>query len=90
MRLGLLGSGNVAQALATAWATAGHDVVMGSRRPKGRTAPGIPVTGGVCARRPSTVRYSSTPPPGRCPWRYWPRSARRRRLGNHSSTSASV
>ncbi|MFC8128201.1 NADPH-dependent F420 reductase [Streptomyces sp. NPDC057302] len=36
MRIGLLGTGNVARALATGWAAAGHDVVLGSRTPKER------------------------------------------------------
>ncbi|MCX5339113.1 NADPH-dependent F420 reductase [Streptomyces atratus] len=61
MRMGLLGSGNVAQALATAWATAGHDVVMGSRRPKDRTAPGIPVTGPREAAEHGEVLVNATP-----------------------------
>ncbi|MEV7568473.1 NADPH-dependent F420 reductase [Streptomyces tanashiensis] len=33
MRIGILGTGQVGQALASAWARAGHDVVVGSRRP---------------------------------------------------------
>ncbi|MEU1862744.1 NADPH-dependent F420 reductase [Streptomyces gardneri] len=33
MRIGILGTGNVGQALAAAWLRAGHDVVLGSRRP---------------------------------------------------------
>ncbi|MFB7234181.1 NADPH-dependent F420 reductase [Streptomyces sp. NPDC056269] len=33
MRIGILGTGNVGQALASAWARTGHDVVLGSRRP---------------------------------------------------------
>ncbi|MFE6164164.1 NADPH-dependent F420 reductase [Streptomyces sp. NPDC056486] len=36
MRIGLLGTGNVARALATGWQAAGHDVVLGSRHPKER------------------------------------------------------
>ncbi|MEU6681261.1 NAD(P)-binding domain-containing protein [Streptomyces sp. NPDC046925] len=36
MRIGLLGTGNVARALATGWQVAGHDVVLGSRSPKER------------------------------------------------------
>lgn len=34
MRIGLLGTGHVAQALAAGWARAGHDIVLGSRRPE--------------------------------------------------------
>lgn len=33
MRIGILGTGNVGRALAAAWLRAGHDVVLGSRRP---------------------------------------------------------
>ncbi|GGV53439.1 NADP oxidoreductase [Streptomyces longisporoflavus] len=36
MRIGLLGTGNVARALAAGWQAAGHDVVLGSRAPKER------------------------------------------------------
>ncbi|MEU8561904.1 NAD(P)-binding domain-containing protein [Streptomyces cyaneofuscatus] len=37
MRIGLLGTGNVARALAHGWRAAGHDVLLGSRHPKERT-----------------------------------------------------
>ncbi|MFE1551693.1 NADPH-dependent F420 reductase [Streptomyces sp. NPDC058718] len=33
MRIGILGTGNVGRALAAGWLRAGHDVVLGSRRP---------------------------------------------------------
>ncbi|WP_433546607.1 NADPH-dependent F420 reductase [Streptomyces sp. CA-294286] len=33
MRIGILGTGNVARALATGWARTGHEVVLGSRDP---------------------------------------------------------
>ena len=33
MKIGILGTGNVGRALAVRWAGAGHDVVLGSRRP---------------------------------------------------------
>ncbi|MFF8840749.1 NADPH-dependent F420 reductase [Streptomyces sp. NPDC015130] len=33
MRIGILGTGNVGKTLAAAWLRAGHDVVLGSRRP---------------------------------------------------------
>lgn len=45
MRIGLLGTGNVARALADGWSAAGHDVLLGSRRPKERTGLGLPVAG---------------------------------------------
>ncbi|RST12391.1 oxidoreductase [Streptomyces sp. WAC05374] len=37
MRIGILGTGNVARTLARGWSAAGHDVVLGSREPKDRT-----------------------------------------------------
>ncbi|KUM68185.1 NAD(P)-binding domain-containing protein [Streptomyces sp. ISL-22] len=44
MRIGLLGTGNVARALAHGWSTAGHDVLLGSRAPKERAdLEGLPV-----------------------------------------------
>ncbi|GHH15161.1 NADPH-dependent F420 reductase [Streptomyces lanatus] len=45
MRIGILGTGNVARALAHGWRTAGHDVLLGSREPKERTGLGLPVAG---------------------------------------------
>ncbi|MFJ8883671.1 NADPH-dependent F420 reductase [Streptomyces sp. NPDC102402] len=45
MRIGLLGTGNVAQALARGWSAAGHDVLLGSRRPEERKELGLPVEG---------------------------------------------
>ncbi|MGA5895340.1 NADPH-dependent F420 reductase [Streptomyces venetus] len=43
MRLGLLGTGNVARALAHGWSAAGHDVLLGSRQPEDRAELGLPV-----------------------------------------------
>ncbi|KUO05618.1 NADPH-dependent F420 reductase [Streptomyces caeruleatus] len=43
MRIGLLGTGNVARALAQGWRAAGHDVLLGSRAPEERTDLGLPV-----------------------------------------------
>ncbi|WP_137991320.1 NADPH-dependent F420 reductase [Streptomyces vilmorinianum] len=34
MRIGILGTGHVARALAAGWSRAGHDIVLGSRRPE--------------------------------------------------------
>ncbi|MDT9689059.1 NAD(P)-binding domain-containing protein [Streptomyces sp. P9(2023)] len=34
MRIGILGTGHVARSLAAGWARAGHDIVLGSRRPE--------------------------------------------------------
>ncbi|MEV0174538.1 NAD(P)-binding domain-containing protein [Streptomyces sp. NPDC050803] len=43
MRIGLLGTGNVARALAHGWRTAGHEVLLGSRSPEERTDLDLPV-----------------------------------------------
>jgi 8-hydroxy-5-deazaflavin:NADPH oxidoreductase len=43
MRIGILGTGNVARALATAWAATGHDVLLGSRHPRDRAGLDLPV-----------------------------------------------
>ncbi|MFF8830878.1 NADPH-dependent F420 reductase [Streptomyces sp. NPDC015131] len=43
MRIGLLGTGHVAQALAKGWRAAGHEVLLGSRHPGERTGLGLPV-----------------------------------------------
>ncbi|SBT93006.1 hypothetical protein GA0115233_105529 [Streptomyces sp. DI166] len=45
MRIGLLGTGNVARALAHGWEAAGHDVLLGSRHPDERKDLGLPVAG---------------------------------------------
>ncbi|MEV5333617.1 NADPH-dependent F420 reductase [Streptomyces werraensis] len=45
MRIGLLGTGNVARALAHRWQTAGHSVLLGSRHPEQRTSLALPVAG---------------------------------------------
>ncbi|MER6676745.1 NAD(P)-binding domain-containing protein [Streptomyces sp. NPDC000983] len=45
MRIGILGTGNVARALAHGWSAAGHDVLLGSRTPGERGHLGLPVAG---------------------------------------------
>ncbi|MFE0759775.1 NADPH-dependent F420 reductase [Streptomyces smyrnaeus] len=45
MRIGILGTGNVARALAHGWRVTGHDVLLGSRNPRERTDLGLPVAG---------------------------------------------
>ncbi|WP_261720366.1 NAD(P)-binding domain-containing protein [Streptomyces sp. FZ201] len=45
MRIGLLGTGNVARALAHGWEAAGHDILLGSRHPDERKDLGLPVAG---------------------------------------------
>ncbi|MFH9725235.1 NADPH-dependent F420 reductase [Streptomyces sp. NPDC017254] len=70
MRIGILGTGNVGQALATAWARAGHDVVLGSRRPddlelltelRELTAEGVRVVGSAAAAEHAEVLVNATP-----------------------------
>ncbi|WP_436775805.1 NADPH-dependent F420 reductase [Yinghuangia sp. YIM S09857] len=43
MDIGIVGTGNVAQAVARGWVAAGHDVVLGSRVPEGRVGLPAPV-----------------------------------------------
>ena len=70
MRIGILGTGNVGQALATEWARAGHDVVLGSRRPddpellaelKELTASGLRVDSPAGAAAHAEVLVNATP-----------------------------
>ncbi|MFF3837887.1 NADPH-dependent F420 reductase [Streptomyces sp. NPDC001930] len=70
MRIGILGTGNVGQALASAWARAGHDVVLGSRRPddpellaelKELGASGLRVDGPAGAAAHAEVLVNATP-----------------------------
>ncbi|MFF5922396.1 NADPH-dependent F420 reductase [Streptomyces flavochromogenes] len=70
MRIGILGTGNVGRALASAWARAGHDVVLGSRRPdapellaelKELTASGLRVDGPAGAAAHAEVLVNATP-----------------------------
>jgi predicted dinucleotide-binding enzyme len=64
MKIGILGTGNVGQALAAGWAAAGHDVVLGSRRPDGTepaAAPGVPVVDVATAVAASDVVVNATP-----------------------------
>ncbi|MFD3998100.1 NADPH-dependent F420 reductase [Streptomyces sp. NPDC058548] len=70
MRIGILGTGNVGQALASAWARAGHDVVLGSRRPddpellaelKELTASGLRVDSPAGAAAHAEVLVNATP-----------------------------
>ncbi|MFI6284520.1 NADPH-dependent F420 reductase [Streptomyces sp. NPDC051018] len=62
MRIGILGTGNVGRALARGWSAAGHQVVMGSRRP-GEVAAveGAEVAGLRAAVEGSEVVVNATP-----------------------------
>ncbi|MFI5581892.1 NADPH-dependent F420 reductase [Streptomyces sp. NPDC051822] len=70
MRIGILGTGHVGQALASAWARAGHDVVIGSRRPDDEelrtrlrelTAEGVRIDGSAGAAAHAEVLVNATP-----------------------------
>ncbi|MEU3604948.1 NAD(P)-binding domain-containing protein [Streptomyces sp. NPDC035033] len=61
MRIGLLGTGNVARALAHGWKGAGHDVLLGSRRPGERTDLGLPVAGLEETAAHAEVLVNATP-----------------------------
>ncbi|MEU3401399.1 NADPH-dependent F420 reductase [Streptomyces filamentosus] len=61
MRIGLLGTGNVARALALGWKGAGHDVVLGSRRPGERADLGLPVAGLEETAAQAEVLVNATP-----------------------------
>ncbi|MFE6941726.1 NADPH-dependent F420 reductase [Streptomyces chartreusis] len=61
MRIGLLGTGNVARALAQGWRAAGHDVLLGSRKPEERTELGLPVADLSAAAAHADVLVNATP-----------------------------
>jgi predicted dinucleotide-binding enzyme len=64
MRIGLLGTGNVARALGEAWAAAGHDVLLGSRAPEEKQrelGPALPVAGLAEAAGHGEVLVNATP-----------------------------
>lgn len=58
--IAVLGSGAVARALAGAWRDAGHEIVVGSRDPRG-TVPGAHVTGLPEAARAGGVVVNALP-----------------------------
>ncbi|MFG2273812.1 oxidoreductase [Streptomyces sp. WAC 01325] len=61
MRIGLLGTGNVARALAQGWRAAGHDVLLGSRKPEERTGLGLPVADLSTTATHAEVLVNATP-----------------------------
>lgn len=61
MRIGILGTGNVARALAAGWEDAGHAVLLGSRRPQDRTDTGHAVAGWSEAAAHGEVLVNATP-----------------------------
>jgi predicted dinucleotide-binding enzyme len=61
MELSILGTGNVAQALAWRWAAAGHGITYGSRDPESRGALDAPVVSLAAAIAASDVIVNATP-----------------------------
>ncbi|MGW4871906.1 NADPH-dependent F420 reductase [Streptomyces chartreusis] len=61
MRIGLLGTGNVARALAQGWRAEGHDVLLGSRKPEERTELGLPVADLSATAAHAEVLVNATP-----------------------------
>lgn len=63
MRIGFLGTGFVARAVAVAAATAGHDVVLGSRHPEAAVdrEPPLPVVGLTAAVEHGEIVVNATP-----------------------------
>ncbi|MEU8351821.1 NAD(P)-binding domain-containing protein [Streptomyces sp. NPDC048845] len=61
MRIGILGTGNVARAPARGWSATGHDVLLGSRRPEERTELGLPVAGLSETAAHAEVLVNATP-----------------------------
>lgn len=61
MRIGILGTGNVGRALAAGWSAAGHEVVLGSRRPEERTDLGFAVAALGEAATQAEVVVNATP-----------------------------
>jgi 8-hydroxy-5-deazaflavin:NADPH oxidoreductase len=60
MRIGILGTGNVAQALARRWSAAGHEITYGSRDRASKGALGAPVTT-LAAAAENDVIVNATP-----------------------------
>jgi predicted dinucleotide-binding enzyme len=61
MRIGILGTGNVATTLARHWLAAGHQVTLESRDPASRDSLGVPVTSLREAVAGSDVVVNATP-----------------------------
>ena len=61
MRIAIIGTGRVAQALAAGWTKAGHDLTLGSRDPRAKQGLGVTVAGLADATRPADVVVNATP-----------------------------
>jgi 8-hydroxy-5-deazaflavin:NADPH oxidoreductase len=63
MRIGILGTGNVAQTLGRRWLAAGHEITYGSRDPMGKGDLGAPVAPHGAAVENSDIAVNATPGP---------------------------
>ncbi len=61
MKIGILGTGRVAETLARHWSSAGHEITIGSRDPGAIEDLGFPVTTSVAAVTDSEVVVNATP-----------------------------
>jgi len=61
MRIAIIGTGRVAQALAAGWTKAGHDLTLGSRDPRAKQGLGVTVAGLADATGPADVVVNATP-----------------------------
>lgn len=61
MNIGIMGTGNVAQALAGRWIEAGHSVTLGSREPESRSDLSFPVAGITETAQGADVVVNATP-----------------------------
>ena len=61
MKLGILGTGRVAQLIARRWGEAGHDVTIGSRRPAAGVGLDVPVTSSASVVAENEIVLNATP-----------------------------
>jgi predicted dinucleotide-binding enzyme len=61
MKIGILGTGNVAQTLARRWSAAGHEITFGSRDPAAKSGLDAPVVSRADAVAGSDVVVNATP-----------------------------
>jgi 8-hydroxy-5-deazaflavin:NADPH oxidoreductase len=61
MKIGILGTGGVAQTLARRWAAAGHQITLGSREPSSKGSLGLPVIPVAAAVGDNDVVVNATP-----------------------------
>jgi len=61
MRIGILGTGRVAQTLAPRWSTVGHEVTLGSRDPASSSSPDARVVSSAAAVADNEIVVNATP-----------------------------